>query len=269
MQGQFTTTTDTTKWSDLLREAVSIPGTILEAYTAFHGYSVGNQMLAMIQCRLRGIQPGPLCTYPGWKAKGRQVRKGEKAILLCMPITCKRKDEAESDEAGAFTRFVYKPHWFVISQTDGEPVELPELPEWGRAQALAALGINEIAFDHTDGNVLGFARGKSIAISPVNPLPHKTTFHELAHILLGHCSESAFADGEATPKSLREVEAESVALICCESLGLPGAEFARGYIQSWLAGDMIPEKSAQKIFHAADQILKAGQVATIAYLVAA
>ena len=75
MQGQFTTTTDTTKWSDLLREAVSIPGTILEAYTAFHGYSVGNQMLAMLQCRLRGIQPGPLCTYPGWKAKGRQVRE--------------------------------------------------------------------------------------------------------------------------------------------------------------------------------------------------
>ena len=68
------------------------------------------------------------------------------------------------------------------------------------------------------------------------------------------------SDTEYTPKNLREAEAESVALICCESLGLPGAEFCRGYIQNWLSGDVIPEKSAQKIFHAADQILKAGQV---------
>jgi hypothetical protein len=49
-----------------------------------------------------------------------------------------------------------------------------------------------------------------------------------------------------------------VALLCCESLGLPGAEYARGYIQHWLIGDAIPEKSAQKIFRAADLILKAG-----------
>ncbi|HZS06260.1 MAG TPA: ArdC-like ssDNA-binding domain-containing protein [Blastocatellia bacterium] len=274
MQRESTTTTDTTKWSDLRREAVTTPGMILEAYSAFHGYSVGNQILARVQCRMRGIQPGPISTYPGWKAKGRQVRKGEKAITLCMPITCKRKGEAESkgaegNEAGVFTMFVYKPHWFVISQTDGEPVEMQSAPEWDRAKALASLGISEIAFDLSDGNVMGFARRHSIAISPVNPLPHMTTFHELAHVLLGHTSERAFADGEQTPRNLREVEAESVALICCESLGLPGAEYARGYIQSWLAGDVIPEKSAQKIFHAADQILRAGQESATALPVAA
>jgi hypothetical protein len=58
---------------------------------------------------------------------------------------------------------------------------------------------------------------------------------------------------------LREVEAEAVALLLCESLELPGAEFSRGYIQNWIAGDVIPEKSAQKIFGAADRILKAGR----------
>jgi hypothetical protein len=47
-----------------------------------------------------------------------------------------------------------------------------------------------------------------------------------------------------------------VALLCCESLGLPVAEFSRGYIQYWVGE--IPERSAQKIFHAADLILKAG-----------
>ena len=57
------------------------------------------------------------------------------------------------------------------------------------------------------------------------------------------------------------MEAEAVALLCCEALDLEGAEFCRGYIQNWLKGDgdaAIPEKSAQKILKAADQILKAG-----------
>jgi hypothetical protein len=54
------------------------------------------------------------------------------------------------------------------------------------------------------------------------------------------------------------VEAESVALLCLESLGMDGTEYCRGYIQNWLSGATIPERSAQRIFSAADKILKAG-----------
>jgi len=62
-----------------------------------------------------------------------------------------------------------------------------------------------------------------------------------------------------TPRNLREVEAESVALLCCAALKLPGVEHCRGYIQAWWgAGNPIPEKSAQRILKVADQILKAG-----------
>ena len=88
-------------------------------------------------------------------------------------------------------------------------------------------------------------------------MPAKTTFHELAHIELGHTSE-AVHDSEALPRSLKEVEAEAVALLCLESLGMPGVEYCRGYIQNWLAGAEIPKRSAQRIFSAADKILKAG-----------
>src|SRR2546421_9079412 len=88
-------------------------------------------------------------------------------------------------------------------------------------------------------------------------MPAKTTFHELAHIELGHTSE-AVHDSETLPRNLKEAEAESVALLCLESLGMPGAEYCRGYIQNWLAGAEIPERSAQRIFAAADRILKAG-----------
>jgi hypothetical protein len=55
-------------------------------------------------------------------------------------------------------------------------------------------------------------------------------------------------------------------MLCCEALNLEGADFCRGYIQNWLGPaaaanrEAIPEKSAQKIFRAADQILRAGRL---------
>jgi len=257
-------------WSMLLSEAVKRPGVIMAAYSAFHNYSIGNQILALVQCQQRGLTPGPINTFPKWQELGRHVKRGERALVLCMPITYKRRDQeaAEADEGGGrFTTFVYKPRWFVLSQTEGEEVAPAPVPEWNAERALAALNIERVHFDSLDGNCQGYARRRQIAVSPIAQLPHKTLFHEAAHVVLGHTEEGDFSDTERTPRSLREVEAESVALLCCESLGLEGADFCRGYIQDWLeqgAGidqTVIPEKSAQKIFRAADQILKAGREA--------
>jgi hypothetical protein len=246
-------------WESMLVEAVTKPGTIMEAYSAFHGYSLGNQMLALMQCAERGITPGPIATFVGWKEKGRFVCRGQKAIVLCMPITCKSKDnQAAGEESECFTRFIFRPNWFVLSQTDGADYVAPEIAGFDLERALQALEISRIEFDYPDGNAQGYASGRKFAINPVAQLPIRTTFHELGHIVLGHTAEASFADTDRTPRDIREAEAESVALLCCESLGLPGADYARGYIQHWLEGSTIPERSAQKIFKAADQILKAG-----------
>ena len=78
---------DIPKWSALLVEAVNKPGMIMEAYSAFHSYSIGNQILALVQCQMRGLEPGPINTFPGWQALGRTVKRGERALILCMPIT--------------------------------------------------------------------------------------------------------------------------------------------------------------------------------------
>src|SRR5258708_28444527 len=77
-------------WGELLRDAVEKPGRMLEAYTAFHNYSIGNALLALEQCIRLNLQPGPLNTYPGWLERKRQVRKAEKGITLCMPMPFKR-----------------------------------------------------------------------------------------------------------------------------------------------------------------------------------
>lgn len=258
-------------WSRLLEEAVTKPGTLHEAYSRFWNYSLGNQILALIQCHDRGIEPGPLASFNRWKELGRHVKKGEKAITLCMPIKIKcrewdqqRQDAGlivgeESTENGHRTVFVFKRNWFVLSQTDGEPYRPEPMPQWDKERALASLDIREESFKLVDGNCQGYATpARRIAISPVAVLPWKTTFHEMAHLLLGHIGQDPLSDFEVPAKCIREVEAEAVALLCCDALGLEGAACCRGYIQSWISGDGIPEHSAQKIMKAATAILKAG-----------
>lgn len=82
--------TDAPDFAALLAQATTEPGTLSAAYTAFHSYSLGNMLLAAGQCGARGIPLGPIATYQRWRDLGRQVRKGEKAIELCQPVTCKR-----------------------------------------------------------------------------------------------------------------------------------------------------------------------------------
>jgi hypothetical protein len=251
---------DKPEWSNLLNRAVSEPGSISEAYSRFWHYSVSNQMLALMQCRSRKIEPGPIASYKAWQRQGRQGQKGQKAIALLMPIVIKSKDDKgkPEDEAKRRIIFIMRRNWFVLSQTEGDEYTPEPIPDWDLSRALGALDITEEPFEHMDGNAQGYARKRTIAVSSIAAMPYKTRFHELAHITLGHTAQSAYTDSETPSRSLAEAEAESVALICCESLGLPGAKFSRGYIQGWLAGETIPDRSAQRIFSAADKILKAG-----------
>jgi hypothetical protein len=99
-----------------------------------------------------------------------------------MPLTRKIKDKESQEDQTVISTFVWKPHWFVLSQTQGEPVAMREIPTWNKEKALAALGIQEVAFTETNGNVQGYARKREIAISPLAEIPHKTLFHELAHL---------------------------------------------------------------------------------------
>ena len=254
-------------WGELLQSAVRTPGRLLAAYTAFHNYSFGNALLALTQCHRRNLEPGPLNTYRGWLELKRQVRKGEKGITLCMPMLQRQRvlqDEADTREveASRLSAFAFRAYWFVLAQTDGDAVSNPPIPGFDLETALRVLDITRGNFDEINGNIQGFAVDRMIAVSPIAAIPHKTTFHEIAHCVLRHTTNDKLVDFEAAPSDLREVEAEAVALICCETLGLDGAEFARGYIQHWLKGEkIIPNHNAARIFAAATAILKAGNPA--------
>src|SRR4030095_9404082 len=112
------------QFRQLLEEAVTKPGTLMRAYSLFWTYSLGNQILALIQANPRGIPLGPIASFKRWKELGRHVKRGEKAITLCMPVTCKRTvkeqgaDGAETENEIAFKRFVFRRNWFMLAQTD-------------------------------------------------------------------------------------------------------------------------------------------------------
>src|SRR5262245_13445085 len=183
-------------FTQLLEEAVTKPGTLMRAYSLFWSYSLGNQILAYIQANRRGITLGPIASYTRWKELGRHVTRGEKAIELCMPVTSKRTVTEQADDGSAienqivFKRFVFRRNWFMLSQTDGAAYQMPAIPTWDRTRALQTLNVEEIPFDMMNGNCQGYAKGRQIAINPLAQMAVKTTFHELAHIELGHTSEA-------------------------------------------------------------------------------
>lgn len=255
------TTTNQTQWSDYLTEIVKEEGILSACYSVFHNYSYGNQILAYYQLKAYDLPLSPIASFGTWNKLGRKVKKGSKALELLQPILIEEKDEAGNKTGKKFKIFKAKKNWFSLDQTEGDEFK-PEvnIPEWRAENALKNLDIEEVRFNSTEGNCQGYAFDRKIAINPIAAYPYKTRFHELAHIVLGHTAEgSAFSDSEITPKDIKEVEAESVAYILCKSLGLDGATESRGYIQHWFKGDVIPEKSAKKIFAAADKILKAGK----------
>ena len=232
---------------------------------AFHNYSIGNQILAAMQLTAKGLRLSPIASFNAWKEKGRFVQKGQKAISLFMPVSVKRREkkgaaaessECSDDKGAAFNVFMLRTNWFSLEQTEGANFE-PELiaPSRDAVTALAALEVAEVPCEQ----LRGYAQGRSIAISPLNPLKHKTRFHELAHVVLGHTAESDMSDTDVTPRDIREAEAEGVAYVLCALLDLPGQAESRAYIQGWLDGRELPEKSAKRIFGAADKIMKAGQ----------
>lgn len=248
-----------TNWSQLLSEAVTKSGKLSNCYEAFHGYSFGNQMLAMFQCEARGLSVGPIATFQRWKELGRNVKKGSKAISLCMPVTIKDKADPEAKK----TIFVYKNNWFVLDQTDGAEFVPPALPAFDIDAALQALEIERVPFTHTDGNSQGYAQNRNVAINPVAQHPTRTLFHEIAHVVLGHTLESTSNDsGELTPRDIRELEAEATSYLVSASLGISSEteqSHSRAYIKHWYESNEVPEASAKRIFAATDKILKAGR----------
>jgi len=253
-------------WMTLLDEALNTPGMLSEAYQMFHCYSVCNMMLAMSQ--LLPDRVGPIATYKHWQQLGRNVRKGEKAIALYMPVTIKEKDEKTDEVISTRTGFMLRRNWFSLAQTDGDHAPQFDPPaEWSVSRALSALNITQKPFALVDGNVQGYAvpTQREVAISPLCDHPLRTLFHEIAHVDLHGNAEGLEHHGRDLPKDVKEVEAEAVSYLVAETLGIESecSANSRGYIQDWMrdktARADFAKTRASRVFGCAQRIIAAGK----------
>jgi len=240
----------------------------LGAMAKFHTYSFGNIMLIARQkpdaTNVAGLRT--------WNSLGRFVKRGEKGIFILAPMTgqkrrkedatpdADRKSEGESRLYGF--RAVYV---FDVTQTEGK--DLPALTEVNGDVS----GYRERLFKFVESQRVEFTFSEQIA--PAKGLSHggkitllsgmqpaeefSTLVHEIAHEMLHRGGRRTL-----TTKQVRETEAEAVAFVVCQSVGLQNGTASQDYIQLWHGDANLLRESLEAVQQTAAVIL--GGIAPLA-----
>lgn len=247
----------------------------LAAMSKFHHYSFGNVVLILLQCPAASRVAG----YTRWKKEfGRQVKKGEHGISILCPCPQKRWMEKQKKDpntgqplfapdgsAVMETVKVIIPKFkigtvFDVSQTEGR--ELPSIAvselvgEVDSFQALydclADISPVPIVEDAVPGAAKGYfsSEQQKIVLRPGMPQLQiiKTLVHEIAHAVLHDRSKVSIE--EQKDRHQKEIEAESVAYVVCQGLGLDTSDYSFGYIASWSSDKELKDlKASLDVIH--------------------
>jgi antirestriction protein ArdC len=229
----------------------------LGAMARFHRYSWHNIMLIASQRPAASHVAG----FNTWKRLGRFVKKGARGIMILAPVVIRREAEQEQtndDQEKEAVRFraIYV---FDMADTDGKP-----LPQFGNTEGDPSGYTNRIKeFVSGSGIQLEYsdaiypAQGQcspgKIVILPGQGAAEEfaTLAHELAHALL-HQGEQR----TETSKRVRETEAEAVAFVVCEGIGL-SARSSVDYIHLYDGSKETLAASLERIQHTSAEILTA------------
>ena len=188
----------------------------LDMCAKFHQYSPFNVWCIMMAKPSASLVAG----FKKWQSMNRYVCKGERGIPILAPIFAKViNEEGEEQQKLVGFKTVYV---FDISQTDGEP--LPEPPDWKSPEQNALLPERLLSFAQSkeitvqvkelNGDIQGVSIGGKIILDA--RAGTKTLIHEIAHELM-HQEDDCPRD-----KTIRELEAESVAYVVGRHFGLEG-----------------------------------------------
>jgi len=236
----------------------------LSIMSKFHRYSLNNNLLIAMQMPTATRVAG----YGDWQKKfKRQVRKGEKGIQILGGFPSKRTITDENGEEKEIHFMRYKPvSVFDISQTDGE--DLPEICHTIKGDVsgydslvakLRKVSPVKIEFEEINTGANGYYHlaDKRIAIKSGMSQAHtiKTMVHEIAHSIL-HDKDNG-NEKEANRQTM-EVQAESVAYVVNQYLGLDTSDYSFGYIAGWGEGKEMKElkESLEVIRKTSDEIIK-------------
>ena len=242
----------------------------LTAMGRFHSYSLGNILEIARQMpdatRVAGLY--------AWNQLGRKVGKGQKGIRILAPLigTRRKKDEEANQDITRQNqpvlvgfRAVYV---FDVSQTEG--AELPELTERTKGEVgtyrerlvdfTLAQGI-QLEFKESIAPALGMSYGGKIALLPGQTPAEEfsTLVHELAHEML-HRTERRIA----TTKTVRGTEAEAIAFVVSQTIGLDAGRASADYIHLYHGNAALLTESLEVIQKTSALILSAIETEQVA-----
>jgi hypothetical protein len=234
----------------------------LAAMARFHNYSFGN-IVAIARQRPTATR---VAGFRAWKEMGRFVKRGEKGIQILAPMTgYRRRNEATEQEPEEKPRPVLIGfrivHVWDISQTEG--VDLPEYEsnvsgDVGecRDRLLDFLAQQNIALEFNEGiaPAFGVSYGGKIALLPGQSKAQEfvTLVHETAHELLHKAERRTF-----TTATVRETEAEAVAFVVGQAIGLEMGQSSSDYIQMYNGDSRLLAESLEFVQRTSGIILAA------------
>jgi antirestriction protein ArdC len=228
----------------------------------FHRYSIGNVLLIGLQRPSAARVAG----YRTWQQLGRQVRQGERAIRILAPIVYRKRKEGQKREGEAEQKnndieevLAFKPAAvFDVSQTDGKPLAEFARVSGDPAEHLLRLkdlvSSRGISLEYT--NRIGLAQGASAGgkvflrtdLAPAEEF--STLVHELAHEMLHQ-------DKAERSKTVKETEAEAVAFVVCEAIGMESGTASSDYVQMYDGKKETLLASLERIRETAAAIIEA------------
>jgi hypothetical protein len=234
----------------------------LSAMARFHSYSFGN----ILQIARQKPDAQRVAGIRAWNELGRFVKKGEKGIQILAPMIGYRRrnsaDEQESETKPAPVLIGFRAVYvFDVAQTEG--ADLPEFEhtitgEVGthRDRMIAFLAAQNIKLEFNEkiAPALGVSYGGKIALLPGQSKAEEftTLVHETAHEIL-HKTERR----TMTTATVRETEAEAVAFIVGQAVGLEMGTASSDYIQMYAGNAALLAESLEVIQRTSGVILAA------------
>jgi antirestriction protein ArdC len=236
----------------------------LGAMAKFRAYSLLNVLLILKQCPNAGRVAG----YKTWQSLGRQVKKGEKGIMILAPMfrkpTEKTADTGLTEESRRLAGF-RAVHVFDKHQTEGS-----ELPQIGSVSGDPSVYLERLEdFVRSTGITLTY----SDSIAPAKGMAEKgkitllpgqspaEAFATLAHEV-AHWDMHFGIRRDDTNKRIRETEAESVAYVVCTAIGLDPGTGSRDYIGLYGGDSKLLLESLEYVQSSASRILNALEAVT-------
>lgn len=247
----------------------------LDFARSFHRYSINNLLLILSQQPTSSRVAG----FRQWQVKGRQVRKGERAIRifgyaqkhLTAEDSTDKEQQAVEDGQKVITYFPVL-SVFDIGQTDlvdpdaDDPSTLAQqltgddvagivdaVTHYLQKQGwtLTRQPISGTANGYTDPATRRVVVDAGVSAAQAA----KTALHEAAHVIL-HAKEDMAEYVEH--RGIKETEAESVAYVVAGLLGIDTSRYSIGYVAGWSAGDTATIKTtAARVLHAAHILAEA------------